>query len=1153
MSNKTHTIYAVFALWIFISPVHGVEQGLRVEIQDSVITNFKAPGLLTGAFLVSNLDTFARDVFEDLQLPDNWQLVTKDVLFSLGPGLHTVRITGIHVPASTLPSKYTLTYRVRDLNHPECGDQHSLFVEVRPIVAIDLFVRHAPPRVEAGSNYSVEFEIIHRGNSAAQFDLSALSTSGFRVKLDSGQVNLLPGESRQIGATISTTRQILHAIKDRLIFEATSTQDSLISRWKSYTTIDVLPGSGAIPNRYREFPSRIKASYIGGEGVNGMQYEYSGAGFIDERERYRLEYHYRGPRNMERSVYGIRDEYCLNLKSKVGELGAGDQSFTLSNLLERSRLGRGISGKYERQSLEVGVIGFRSRPQYPDLEEFGGYIGGHISHRFTIRGNVLDKKTSQSHDQLFSVSSSIKPNSSWKANIEYASSARDSSYRKVPQAFAGRIDGRINGIIISLQMQHADREFAGYLQDEEQNFIDLYAPLPANFGWTFSYRTLAQNLELTETKSSATRERHVRTGIRYRNPILLSGSLDVEDHERIDKLSAPDYDNRAMFTVARLQKSIRLLSFSSAIVRGYRKDYLTDRTRDHESYRVGIDLRPSSTQNYSIWCQSGHSGYSIEARRSRILGMALGYRVIRRMRIIGNFQARDQNNCGEFESLQYDFSIQYEPFQNHILLFKIRRLDLDELQIDSEYSYLLSYEIPFGVPIARKRTLGAVRGKICEVNGEKHTGIPGVVLRMGNRVALSNKNGTFAFHSIEQGTQYLQIDNAGIGLDRLTKQLLPIEVQVQGGETETLNLDVVVSGSIAGDLALYGLADFSTSRGLLLEQSTDTSSSLSDQELIRLRGLSDIPLTLTSENEVIHTLTDKNGWFAVTKLRPGIWTIEVTSYGLPPYHEFGNIPYEVNLQPDQHEVIELKVVPQVRRLVIVDSKTLRLSMNEAENISTPRISQEKNVSSKTYSPLIEAKQTIAYSDIDSNGSWYVQVGAFRNRNYADRRADILRSAGYDTRFVPLETSSGIIRQIRIPGFANKHTADSVSAVLNETLGFSTLVITSRHPTGEYPTQFNRRLTRAEEVTKAPLLVEAQMNENACWYIQVGAFRSPNNVDRIVNRLKRANIPYKLVPSIADSTLMQVRIGGFDTKSKSSTIASQIDIWLGTQTLVIREK
>lgn len=75
-----------------------------------------------------------------------------------------------------------------------------------------------------------------------------------------------------------------------------------------------------------------------------------------------------------------------------------------------------------------------------------------------------------------------------------------------------------------------------------------------------------------------------------------------------------------------------------------------------------------------------------------------------------------------------------------------------------------------------------------------------------------------------------------------------------------------------------------------------------------------------------------------------------------------------------------------------------------------------------------------------NGKWYVQVGAFGNRDNADRLAATLRAAGYQVKFIPRETSTATLLQVRVGGYGSEQDARRIAEELKARFDTPSVVI-----------------------------------------------------------------------------------------------------------------
>lgn len=1151
--HKAHARWIVQS-WLFCaSTVFAAGSGILVTIQDSIVTDFEAPGLVSSGFLVTNSDNVAHELIETVIAPEGWQVIGGESIFKINPGTSEVRIVAVAVKAQTPPGEYRITYQVHDFDDTLSTSQCHLTVHIKPTIAVELSVVEAPLFVEAGSAYDVVFSVKHVGNEAAAVDLTLKSSAGFQVSLDSTQITLAPEQVRRITAHIVSSRTLQHPVKDRLFIRATAGPDSLKAGTQTYSVVSIVPVAQRAVASYRQLPSRLTTRYVGGDGADGMQLELSGSGPIDDKNHF-VEYRFRGPGEFENSAFGLRDEIYLKLKSDDGAIIAGDQSYAVSNLLERGRLGRGAEVDLNQSHVEARVLGFQARNQIPDYEAYGAFLGYKFGPHVSTRGNVLNKKTELDDFTLYSFSTTFEPAPQWKVNLETATGTKDEGVDESPLAFWSRIDGRLDATQVSLQKYIANRYFRGQIQDVDQNLVDLFTPLPFNFGWVNAYRDFSENLTKNEFLPTAPREKHFRTGLTYRNSSLANASLDFELHTREDKLYDPEYDNQSAFFAARLQKSSKRVGLSSTVTRGIRKDYLRNSSSILESYRLSLDARPVKGHKCEGWWQTGHSGYSIDTRRSTIVGFSSDYSALQKLHLNASFQIVDRDNDKDFESVQYDAGLQYDVFNNHLITLRMRRREYNELRYDTETSYLLSYQLPLGIPLGRMRNQGALQGRIYDVDNPASSGIPGALLRVGEKTAISDKNGKFEFRSLKPGIHYLQIENAAFGLDRIPLQQMPVELSILGARTESIDLKIAKSASISGNVSIYGYSNENTDRGLLIEESDHDSLAQRQRELILVRGLPECSVILTSGNETINVSTQADGSFFAKKLRPGVWAVHVQPANLPIYHQIETETFTITLNPGEEQTCEFRALPRSRRLLIASSGAMRVG--ESLALTSPMIEEAPVVLDE---PNTVAKNipvdTLVHKVLDDiPGKWYVQVAAYKSQRRADESAAKFRERGYSTVVVPPKSNSSTIYQLRVGGYDSPANASVAASELRSTYSCDTLVISTNSPAIDYIANLAKHLADTANVSELALLKAIPTTEVGEWYVQLGAYRNPNNVERLVRLLNNVGIRSKLIPiAVPAEPITQVRVGGYSSKSEGKSAAEMFNSWMETNTLLIQAK
>ncbi|MCX7600727.1 MAG: SPOR domain-containing protein [Meiothermus sp.] len=134
---------------------------------------------------------------------------------------------------------------------------------------------------------------------------------------------------------------------------------------------------------------------------------------------------------------------------------------------------------------------------------------------------------------------------------------------------------------------------------------------------------------------------------------------------------------------------------------------------------------------------------------------------------------------------------------------------------------------------------------------------------------------------------------------------------------------------------------------------------------------------------------------------------------------------------------------------------------------------------------------------DVGGSWRVMVGSFGNRENAERLASTLRRQGYP---VHLEVS-GELTRVWVGPYSSQARARAIANTLSQ-----------------YQPQVTRTAAREPEVP------HAEPAPSASRFLQVGAFRSAQSAQAVVETVRQAGYPVELVE---EGGLVKVRVGPLD--------------------------
>ncbi|HEY6950976.1 MAG TPA: SPOR domain-containing protein, partial [Bacteroidota bacterium] len=214
-----------------------------------------------------------------------------------------------------------------------------------------------------------------------------------------------------------------------------------------------------------------------------------------------------------------------------------------------------------------------------------------------------------------------------------------------------------------------------------------------------------------------------------------------------------------------------------------------------------------------------------------------------------------------------------------------------------QVAYALEYSVPIAIPVKRITAVGQVRGTITD---ERGNGVANALINIGEDAAVSTSSGEFVFSSLKPGVLYLTLDKASIGLDKITTQPLPMELDIRGGDVTNVPIRITRSVSVTGTVDLWEAKEAS-----LLDTSTT---------LLNLGGKGGVFLELSNGFEVNRRVTDSRGRFVFADIRPGTWVLKVIGGDIPAYHVVDPDTLELVLQPGEKREVALQLKPRKRTI-----------------------------------------------------------------------------------------------------------------------------------------------------------------------------------------------------------------------------------------------
>lgn len=894
------------------------------------------PGeIVSLSFVVENM-TGREETFEEtLALPEGWLVITPPDVFTLGGGEETVRMLAFQVSATADASEYPVTYSVRSRRDYAIRDEATVRLSVFAVSEIKFFLESAPETVISGESYEIRARLANGGNATLSVVISARSSSKYPLTfLSEEELTLNPGESGSVALMVQTPSKISKSTRHIVTLEASSKQDPSIRSSLTVAT-EVLSQKTEV-DLYHRIPATLTLRAMGErnkDDSDGFDVEFEGKGTLEEGGRRQVEFLLRGPDTEDKGLYGDRDEYYMNYFDPDMDLRLGDQSYGLSYLTSYSRYGRGFEAKYHPEDKPVGFGGYYLKDRFdtPDWEEEGVYIGSALSPRTKMKLNYFKKERDRYNaspkvkDDIYSVEGEFNPLGDMKIGLEYAEGERKKGAKKLEDdAYRAEVSGSIGEARYYFNKTHAEPDFYGYYNDSDYMSSSFNFPITSHMRGYVSYSGYETNLDMRPDKGdTSTKETLFQTGINYGLPRGWYTRFAYDNFSRKDRIYPSRYDIKE--EAYRLSVGRSAGNFNYRVEARYADQY--DRVR-------GISASPWSYSFYASYMPSSelfltfYGGFgdddAIEGSRllsdQSNLGLSFRWQATEQLTLSGwytkyNFDSKRP------ESDQYSFELKYMMPDESYWNFEVRRYDWEYGEY-IETDYILSYSIPIGIPVGKKKSLGAISGKIWEAQDDAKAALSNAVIMLNGSKAASNDGGRFTF-SAPAGEYLLDVSRASIGLKKTAMEKLPMKVTVEAGKTTLVDLTIVEAAVLSGQVVLAADESAYGPNHNELVVVGEPNNNLTKSSAGVTKVFKGVLVELTRDDEVIRMMTDDEGKFIFMNIRPGTWKFKAYDYNLPAYHYIQNPEMDIALSPGEKKDIAVKVLPKQRQIEILEEGVIK--------------------------------------------------------------------------------------------------------------------------------------------------------------------------------------------------------------------------------------
>lgn len=856
--------------------------------------------IVTASFQISNKTDREEEFFDYLNLPAGWQLVTPSLPLKLRPRESQVKILAFSVPASTPGSRYDLYYSLRSQRDYSISDSDAFSVVVLPVTRLELLIEDKPQTIIAGETAVFRARLLNKSNTTATIHLEVKGSPGYPYKIDYPEFSLDAGKSHVVKIEVKTDEKLVRPQKYVITIGAhTKNVESKQVNVEETIFIDLIPQVTGDMDPYHRLPSRFSLIGLGSEGKSSVQGEFSGAGMLDEKGERLVDFLFRTPDIYSKSIFGMRDEYRLNYKDPFLNVRLGDQTYGLSPLTDFYRYGRGLGVDIKPGAVSGGAYYLETRWDRPEIKEAGAYLLYRVNDTIQLKGNFLNKSAEADPfhkkltGQIYSMETKIRPNEKLDLGLEYALSQGEDEGKGSDYAY--RIDAKGNPaekVWYQFEKTHAGSKYFGYYQDVDYTSGSITFPICRNLRGALSYLRNDLGTFWRWTRTIANLETSYKAGLTYSTPSGTSVSLNYEDYSIEDRLPPAAYNFNERVLTLGLGQTFRKFSIQGYVSAGEQKDKLLNNNQSIERYSIYASYFPTSNLTFTLYGQAGDQIYTPNLERIRNLGVSASWRIANRVNLNVNYQKnrldwetkREQDNVYATATYilpnKHSIDLKYRWYQNKNKV--------------SDNAFLVAYTIPFGIPVAKKKGLGMLKGRVFDGEKPDKSALPKVILALNGATAVTNSQGEFIFPNIKAGTYRLLIERASIGVNRIPSKKLPMMVEIHEGETSYIKIPVVDSCNISGEVA------------------TPDS-----------KTLPDVLVEIKNGQEVIREMTDSKGRFSFKGIRPGKWSVTFHADNLPTQHYFEFKQIQLELNPGEERMIVGNVLARVPSIQIIDEGEIK--------------------------------------------------------------------------------------------------------------------------------------------------------------------------------------------------------------------------------------
>lgn len=794
---------------------------------------------------------------ESVQLPDKWRLLSQRRPERAAGQQRLRYFFVISTPAVCVSGDYNITFHIG-----YAGKQASAKarVSVQPIRKMEVFVVTQPEFIREGDTLRLTYLIRNSGNNHEQFTL----------KTDHGTVDVAADSlTLEPGATMNVTVSQIIPLTDNNAWQASSNLSLFMHGGEQpvYATASIPVFSSRIRkiDRYFRFPVEIGGGYMtyryGPKQVSAYQYSATGRGFLDQKDQHYLDFTIRGPNQFVFPAAGTYDQYSLSYAyRKRLSVSVGDYVLQLNNLMEFGRFGRGVSVEQQFNKIAYTIFYQKARFYMGQKDALGGKFIFKINESSQLGLHYASKNVVVHNRRFWSHLAGLGGNVRTRELQLETELATGHAGTKTDYGAFVRLQVSKRWFSLTSNLIYAGKHFYGYYNNSRlfNNNLGINITKKLTLGISTNFSDVNPSLD-ANLYSVSPKDRSYMTFLSYQADKRNRFFIFYSTAQRKDRQEPSEFDYSEDFGNFSYNHNSEKFSLFYQGRYGYSRNHLA---ADNSGKRQSFSNLAQPAVRLFPWIWVG--GYFEHQHTSKFSAADVtenlffyggNARINVKKHLYANFLYRNNYAPDELYVRRsfVDVSALLD-LKRHVFSLSGGRSYIPNMSNTDQNTlfFSLRYALRLNIPLARKRNIGSLKGKLTGFGYPKQ----GNLIQLGSHKFMTDSTGMFSFDGVAPDRYYLSITQNEAGSEGVVPVAkMPMLVDIRPDSLQIIEIPLTRTGGITGKI------EFVKANQL------GVSSALTEKPVVLAKLTGEMGSYLTELNE--------QGTFSFKEIRPGNWELSV--------------------------------------------------------------------------------------------------------------------------------------------------------------------------------------------------------------------------------------------------------------------------------------